>query len=288
MSPSSVPVVPFANWQPRLNAACAECALFRNTVVLAETASTQDAEETRDAASGTLVTTWRQTAGRGRFGRNWEDTAIGGVAATFVVDAQSIERLALASAVAAAEACETALGARVGIKWPNDVVVHGRKLAGVLVETRGVSESRGVPGPRAAYAFIGIGINVAQPRFEGELESRATSLAMLGAKTDRLDVLCALVAALDRALVAADDVLVAAFLARDALRGSKALFATPEGPVEGEVRAVDPMRGLVVRTDSGDRFLPAFSTSVAEWGGRVVRGSSLLSVATDIPDNARR
>jgi BirA family biotin operon repressor/biotin-[acetyl-CoA-carboxylase] ligase len=178
---------------------------------------------------------------------------------TFVIDAQRVERLALASAVAAAEACETALGARVGIKWPNDIVVAGRKLAGVLVETRG------------DRAFVGVGINVAHERFEGELESRATSMAILGARVDRLTVLEALVAALDRAVPAPDSALVDGFLSRDALRGTKALFATPEGPVEGEVRSVDPMHGLVVRTDSGERFLPAHSTSVAEWGGRVVR-----------------
>ena len=51
-----------------------------------------------------------------------------------------------------------------------------------------------------------------------------------------------------------------------ALRGTRALFATPEGPVEGEVVSIEPMRGLVVRTDSGERFLPALTTSVAEWG----------------------
>ncbi|MFZ9881412.1 MAG: hypothetical protein ACO3QC_08430, partial [Phycisphaerales bacterium] len=86
---------------------------------------------------------------------------------------------------------------------------------------------------------------------------------------DRIDVLCALVAALDRALLASDLDLVEQFLARCALRGTRTLFSTPEGPVEGEVRSVDPMRGIVVRTASGERFLPAASTSVAEWGARV-------------------
>jgi hypothetical protein len=64
-------------------------------------------------------------------------------------------------------------------------------------------------------------------------------------------------------------------LARDALRGHRALFATPDGPVEGEVRSIDPMRGLIVRTESGERFLPAVSTSVAEWGGVVRRAAAL-------------
>ena len=248
-----------AAWHARLDSACAGTTLVRRAIALAETPSTQDAPETREAAPGTVVAAWKQTAGRGRFGRSWADIATAGVAATFVVDAQAAERLALAGAIAAADAAESALGARVGIKWPNDVVVGGRKLAGVLIETRG------------ARAYIGIGINVAHERFDGELESRATSLAMLGARVDRIDVLCALVSAMDRALAASDAALVEQFLARDALRGTRALFATPDGPVEGEVRSVDPMRGLVVRTDSGERFLPAASTSVAEWGGRRVR-----------------
>lgn len=269
--------VALADWPARLAAVCAETALFHRGIALQETASTQDAPETRAARAGTLVTAWRQTAGRGRFGRHWSDTAEAGIATTFVVDQQPAERLALAAAVAAAEAAEFALRAgaargagatgteppsvvvpprSVGIKWPNDIVVGGRKLAGALIETSG------------GRALIGIGMNIAQQRFEGELEARATSLAMLGVRVDRVDVLCELVRALDRALAATDAGLAEQFAARDALRGTRALFATPSGPVEGEVVSVDPMRGLVVRTDSGEHFLPANSTSVAEWAGR--------------------
>lgn len=251
--------VAFAGWQARLDDACGGLHAIRRVVALAETASTQDAPETRAAPAGTLVTAWRQTAGRGRFGRNWADTGTEGVAASFVVEAQSGERLALIGAIAAAEACEAALGAPVGIKWPNDTFVSGRKLAGVLIERRG------------DLAVIGIGINVSQQEFPPELSSRATSLAMLGAHADRIEVLCALVRSLDHALAATDESLVAGFHARDALRGTRALFATPEGPVEGEVRSIDPMHGLVVRTETGERFLPAQSTSVAEWGGIRVR-----------------
>ena len=243
-----------ADWQPRLDALCAPSSRFRRAIVLEETASTQDAAETRAASAGTFVTAWRQTAGRGRFGRSWSDTAEAGIATTFVVDTQPAERLALASAVAAADAAESALGTAVGIKWPNDIVVGGRKLAGVLIERS------------AGRVLMGIGLNVAQQAFAGELAQRATSLAMLGARVDRLDVLCALVMALDRALGVGDDDLLAQFHARDALRGTRALFSTPAGPVEGEVLSVDPMRGLRVRSDGREHFLPAQSTSVAEWG----------------------
>ncbi len=250
---------PFAEWQARLDDACRGQHAIRRAVALAEAASTQDAPETRAAPAGTLVTAWRQTAGRGRFGRNWADTGTEGVAASFVVEAQPGERLALIGAIAAAGACEAALGASVGIKWPNDTVVAGRKLAGVLIERRG------------DLAVIGIGINVSQGEFPPELAARATSLAMLGAQIDRVEVIAALTHSLDAALAATDAELASQFHARDALRGTRALFATPEGPVEGEVQSIDPMRGLVVRTETGERFLPAQSTSVAEWGGIRVR-----------------
>lgn len=244
----------FHAWQPRLDTLCAGRAVFRRAYVLEETPSTQDAAETRDASPGTFVTAWRQTAGRGRFGRHWDDTGDLGIATTFIIDAQPAERLALVGAIAAAEAAESALGSAVGIKWPNDVVVDGRKLAGVLIERSG------------ARVLIGIGLNVSHESFGAELASRATSLAMLGARVDRLDVLCALVTSLERALASSDDELVAGFHARDALRGTRALFSTPSGPIEGEVLSVDPMRGLRVQSDDREHFLPAQSTSVAEWG----------------------
>jgi hypothetical protein len=76
-------------------------------------------------------------------------------------------------------------------------------------------------------------------------------------------VLLALVRALDAALAATDATLVDAARRRDVLRGTIAIFATPEGPVEGEVVAVDPMHGIVVRTGVGERFLPAQSTTVS-------------------------
>jgi len=245
---------PRSDWQPRLDAVCAGTTHFRSAMVLEETPSTQDAPETRTAPPGSFVTAWRQTSGRGRFGRHWIDTGDQGIATTFVIEAQPAERLALVGAVAAAEAAESALRAPVGIKWPNDIVIGGRKLAGVLIERSG------------GRVLMGIGLNVAQQAFAGELAQRATSLVMLGVRVDRLDVLCALVSALDRALDAGDTDLLAQFHARDALRGTRALFSTPAGPVEGEVLSVDPMHGLCVRSDGREHFLPAQSTSVAEWG----------------------
>jgi BirA family biotin operon repressor/biotin-[acetyl-CoA-carboxylase] ligase len=92
---------------------------------------------------GSVVVADRQTAGRGRLGRRWQSPAGGGLAASFVV---APNRLAsLAAGVAAAEAC----GPPVRLKWPNDLLLKGRKLGGILVEGR--------PG----RMVVGIGINLA-------------------------------------------------------------------------------------------------------------------------------
>jgi BirA family biotin operon repressor/biotin-[acetyl-CoA-carboxylase] ligase len=173
---------PAERWPDALEAALARTrgALSR-CVVLRETASTQDHARAAGIEPGTVVVAWRQTAGRGRLGRAWADTGTDGVAATFALPAAPPESLAMRSAVAAASAARRFLaGDACGVKWPNDVVVDGRKLAGVLVER--------IDGT----ALVGIGINVRQTSFPPPLDGHATSLAMHGPAPDRLDVLAAL------------------------------------------------------------------------------------------------
>ena len=91
---------------------------------------------------GSIVVADEQTAGRGRLDRRWEAPAGTGLLVTYVVAPRSL--LLFAAGVAAAEAC----GAEVRIKWPNDLVVHDRKLGGVLAETR------------SGRVLLGIGINL--------------------------------------------------------------------------------------------------------------------------------
>lgn len=136
-------------------------------------------EARRLIAAGETGPVWltasRQTAGRGRRGRSWE-TAGGNLAATLLLrpagpQAQWAE-LSFAAAIAAADmAAALAPGARIALKWPNDVLADGRKLAGILLETGN--------GPKPALA-IGIGVNLAHHP-EGT-EFPATSLAALGSK----------------------------------------------------------------------------------------------------------
>ncbi len=107
---------------------------------LATVTSTQ--EVARDLAVGSIVVADHQTAGRGRLDRRWVARPGTALLASFVLNAHPL--LSLASGVAAAEAC----GPDVGLKWPNDLMLRGRKLGGILVEVSG------------ARAVVGIGINL--------------------------------------------------------------------------------------------------------------------------------
>ena len=109
-------------------------------VRLASVNSTQ--EVARELPPGSIVVADHQTAGRGRLDRRWEAPPNTALLASFVVAPHRL--LSLAAGIAAAEAC----GPDVRLKWPNDLLVRGRKLGGILVEVAG------------AKAVVGIGINL--------------------------------------------------------------------------------------------------------------------------------
>jgi BirA family biotin operon repressor/biotin-[acetyl-CoA-carboxylase] ligase len=254
-----VPDRPLETWPDALERACAETRHIRHVRVLRETASTQDAARACIVDGGLLVTAGRQTAGRGRLGSAWADTAGEGVACTFAVEPRPIETLSIGAAVAVALAVRDALPAdrigQVGLKWPNDLLVRCgdgalRKLAGVLVE---VCEGR---------ALIGVGINVLQSRFPPELGDRAASLAQLGSSADRLHVIERLVERMDHALSMEAEALSVQFAALDRTVGLRLRFQTASGPIEGVVLRCDAMRGLEVRTGDGPIWLPAATTRV--------------------------
>ena len=241
-------------WQRTLEAGLAVGGAVRSIAVVDEATSTQDLARAAHRETGTACLALRQTAGRGRLGRRWADTEGDGLAATFVLPQAPPESLAMRSAVAAARAVGSFVPA-AGIKWPNDVVIDGRKVAGVLVECAD------------GHAFVGIGINVLQRTFPAELEPHATSLARSGASVDRLEVALALLRAVDAAWALDAGTLAAAYRSLDRLSGRACRFRTPDGDVDGRVVAVDPERGIELETALGPRFLPAATTSVVPPAG---------------------
>lgn len=191
------------------------------------------------APHGTLVTAGEQLAGRGRHGRTWSAPPGRSLLMSLVLrDAPAL--LALSSAVAVADV----VGPRGAIKWPNDVLVGGRKVAGILAEAR----------PPAGWVVLGIGVNVAvrDEDLPPELAGRAAGLGLDPADVER--VLVALLVALERRLAQDPGEILAAYRERDALLGREVRWQTGRGVGAG---VDDDGRLLVDRGDGGRVALDA-------------------------------
>jgi BirA family transcriptional regulator, biotin operon repressor / biotin---[acetyl-CoA-carboxylase] ligase len=211
--------------------------LGRPRLHLRATTSTNDrARELAQAGAphGTLVTAAEQTSGRGRQGRTW--TAPPGSALLLsVVLRDPPALLPLAAALAVSEVA----GAGAQIKWPNDVLLDGRKVAGILAEGR----------PQDGWAVLGIGLNVAL-RIEDlppELHETAGTLGL--GPADLEPTLERLLASLERTVALDEATLLDAYRARDALRGREVSWTTGRGRAAG----IDGEGRLVVELAEGGR-----------------------------------
>lgn len=163
--------------------------LGRNLIVLDETDSTNRyGMEEAWLPHGTVVVAGRQSAGRGRLGRTWE-TPPGTVPFSIVLCPESapaqLQLITLATAVGMAEGIAEATDIAVSIKWPNDLLAGGKKIAGILTEAR-------TDPDRVVRAVVGVGLNVATEEndFPDSVRPQATSLAAFsGKKTGPLPVL---------------------------------------------------------------------------------------------------
>jgi BirA family biotin operon repressor/biotin-[acetyl-CoA-carboxylase] ligase len=190
------------------------------------------------APHGTLVTAAEQTAGRGRQGRTWSAPA-GRALLCSVIVRQPPRLLPLLTGVAVAEVA----GLQAQLKWPNDVLIAGRKVAGILVEGR----------PQEHWAVVGVGMNVAvrESDFPDELLGRAASLG-LGPEAIE-PTLRTLLAALGSWLAATPETVLAAVRDRDALQGREIHWSGGRGRADG----IDGDGRLLVITEDGPRALDA-------------------------------
>jgi BirA family biotin operon repressor/biotin-[acetyl-CoA-carboxylase] ligase len=170
------------------------------------------------APHGTLVTAGEQTAGRGRQGRGWATPAGSAIAASLVLRRHDA-LLPLRAGLAVADVA----GPPARVKWPNDVLVDGRKVAGVLAEGR----------PQEGWAVLGIGVNVALD--PGSLPPEAAAVAgTLGrSRHDVERTLVELLAALERRLAEPSERVLAALRTRDALLDSPVRWEGGEGTGAG-------------------------------------------------------
>jgi BirA family biotin operon repressor/biotin-[acetyl-CoA-carboxylase] ligase len=223
---------------------------------LRETPSTNDrarALAIAGAPHGTLVTAGAQTAGRGRQGRRWVAPPGRALLMSLVVR-EPHPLLPLAAAVAVADAA----GERARIKWPNDVLLGGGKLAGILVEARA----------QEGWAVVGIGINVAVRPADLPEELRPTAAGLGLEPHDVETVLVQVLAALERALSLERLALLDAWRARDALRGLPITWAGGRGTAAG----IDDDGRLIVDLEGGGRL--ALASGEVHLGAISARRSS--------------
>lgn len=194
------------------------------------------------APHGTVVTAAEQTEGRGRQGRSW--TAPPGGALLYSAILRPLEQrhamLPLAVPLAVCEAAEElAPGVECGVKWPNDIWLEARKLAGVLIEAR----------PQDGWAVIGVGLNLTISTEEFPPDLRDTAISLFGSSAKGRTATAVLSRHLDRWVTADPETVLATWRNRDVLRGREVSWEGGSGVADG----IDDRGYLVVVTAAGDR-----------------------------------
>jgi len=240
-----------------LTARLEECSLVREIVVFTETDSTNELAMRRGRqgeAGGLAIFAERQTAGRGRFGRVWASASHRGLWFSLLLRPSLPlplwPRLTTWTAVAVADAIEDGLGLAATIKWPNDVLLGGKKIAGILAESG--TDTFGEP-----FAVVGIGVNVNhEPAdFPPELRAKAGSLRMAtGRIIDRPAMAAALLRALDARLPQLENAfpeIIAATVRRSSLLGRWIQVQSGTEVVEGQAEELDADGHLLLRDGDG-------------------------------------
>ena len=265
MPPSEVTGIPSTPRGAALDLACTRARLSANRLgsafhYFAEIASTNNhARELaeRGAPEGEIVIAESQTRGRGRLGRRWESPAFSNLYLSIILRPKLLPRYApqitLTAAVALVETAAAFLAQPPQIKWPNDILFDGKKLAGILTEAA-------CDAARVEYVILGIGLNVnyrveAMPE---ELRRRATSMADLtGKNVSRESVLVRLIQDLDRCYGELEEIGFAALRPRweshFSLRGRHVRVELGSEIMTGRALGIDREGGLIIEDAQGRR-----------------------------------
>ena len=205
-------------------------------------------------AHGTVVVADEQTAGQGRHGRHWYSEPGAGLYASIVLRPglrpDSLPVLTLALGLAAADAIADTSGLKCDLRWPNDVMLEGRKVAGILVQLLD------------SVAIAGIGINVNHVTFPKEIAAEATSLRIVSNRLySREQLLVTLLEAVERncGVLAGEDgrqKILMMFSRRSSYaRNKRVTVEQGHSIVEGTTAGLDPSGFLILRKDDGTEDL---------------------------------
>jgi BirA family transcriptional regulator, biotin operon repressor / biotin---[acetyl-CoA-carboxylase] ligase len=203
--------------------------------------------------SGTTVVADEQTAGQGRLGRSWHSEKTAGLYMSQVLRLKicpdTLPIVTLAIGLATAEAITDTAAIACDLRWPNDVLVAGKKCAGILVQLQD------------GVLILGIGINVNHASFPPEIAAIATSLRIATGREHSRDalldkLLSSIDEHLDTLLKSGKDAVLSAFTgASSYVRGRRVVVDTGAESIEGTTDGLDPQGFLVLRQNNGRRTL---------------------------------
>ncbi|MSR64407.1 MAG: biotin--[acetyl-CoA-carboxylase] ligase [Verrucomicrobiae bacterium] len=240
----------------RVGSPTAEPVIGRDIIVYKQTDSTSnviDRLALDGIAEGVVVFAETQTKGRGRRGRTWISPSGSGLWLSVLLrpnwPPQAVTRITILSAVALVEALREVTGIVAEIKWPNDVLVNGRKLAGILTEMETDSD-------QVRFVTLGIGVNVRHIDFPPELQNIATTVEdACDQPVRRADLAAALLLALDRLYaktVAGEfEPIRRQWGEHSSTLGKRVAMQIGTQCVEGQAMALDENGSMLVRTDNG-------------------------------------
>jgi BirA family biotin operon repressor/biotin-[acetyl-CoA-carboxylase] ligase len=247
----------------RIKANLTTSRIGREILVYSSTSSTNDvaAEYAKSKKNdGLVIFAEQQSAGRGRAGTKWQTGRADSILCSVVLTETKppAEMLCLACAVATAEA----VGSAARIKWPNDIILNGKKVAGILLESR--------KHGRTAVCILGIGINCHQSSssFPAELRCTATSIDIESRNTsDRISLAKRLLASLDHWLDTAlqDSAKVLQRWRQLSVQlGHRVKLVFNGRNFSGNCIGIDPQKGLIVQLDTGGvRMFDSAHTTIA-------------------------
>lgn len=235
---------------------CADRTIGREIVYRAETTSTNTLAmemAQQNAPTGTVVLAETQTGGKGRLGRRWISPR-GNLFLSVIlrpdVPTHKAPIVTLMGAIAVASALRKATGVPAGIKWPNDVLVHGKKICGLLTELSAEPD-------RIRYVVLGIGVNVNLDltSLPDEVRLLATSVVEAsGAPVDRTQLIAEVLAQLDRwysRFLSDQYGVLAAWRELNVTLGRRVVVSAPGGQFQGAAQDIDNEGRLVVLLDDG-------------------------------------
>ncbi len=208
-----------------------------------------------DCPNGTLVIADEQTAGKGRQGRQWQAQKGKNLLFTIVTrplfDHDKIRLIPFAAALAAADGIEQETTSAVECKWPNDLLIAGKKIAGMLIETTTQNDA-------VMHVILGIGINVNQTEFPGDIKEKATSLKLHSQQEiNRIRLLCAVLAELeyrfDQLRHFSAQMLLDEWKQRATMLGSEITLVEHRTSIQARAIDVAPSGALVIEEMNGMR-----------------------------------